>query len=151
MMFFCSCDDNNEIRFWNINQYSCTPGDIVSQRRGCIHETLVQVSGKQVPFLCFPSLDIPLSWLLGEPIQESNSCTYILLDYFSTHVWISTLSFPGNDTHCSNSVIGALSEQWLEKQVHDGVRLHECVDFRLWLNHKLQGFECPLLQVMTNV
>ncbi|XP_011020662.1 PREDICTED: transcriptional corepressor LEUNIG-like [Populus euphratica] len=21
---FCSCDDNNEIRFWNINQYSCT-------------------------------------------------------------------------------------------------------------------------------
>lgn len=21
---FCSCDDNNEIRFWNISQYSCT-------------------------------------------------------------------------------------------------------------------------------
>ncbi|KAJ6307583.1 hypothetical protein OIU76_017390 [Salix suchowensis] len=21
---FCSCDDNNEIRLWNINQYSCT-------------------------------------------------------------------------------------------------------------------------------
>lgn len=21
---FCSCDDNNEIRFWNINPYACT-------------------------------------------------------------------------------------------------------------------------------
>ncbi|EEF44246.1 WD-repeat protein, putative [Ricinus communis] len=112
---FCSCDGNNEIRFWNINQYSCTrisKGGIAQVRFQPRIGHLLAAAAENVVSIFDVETDRQTHSLQGHSTEVHSVCWDVNGDYLasvsqeSVRVWslasgecIHELSSSGNKFH----------------------------------------------------